>query len=147
MKLNTSMILQLKAFHVEHFKIEENVNGISKFMLDADFSPIKAVKKLDGSQHKGIIFTLKVNRRVKNPALRVEAKITAVFDIDKSIPEERQVRLMLYNGLSILYGIIRGMVFQSCSILPPSMRLLPTVNVEEFVKMKLQQRQKSGTTQ
>jgi len=139
MKLSTSTILQLKEIQVEHFKLEENINGTNKFILDADFWPIEFTARDGKKQYKGISFTLRVNYRTKNPALKAEVKIAAAFDVDKDLSEEKQVKFILYNGLSILYGIIRGMIFQACSILPPSMRLLPTVNIADFVKSRLQE--------
>ena len=138
MKLNTSTILQLKEIQVEHFKLEENINGVNKFILDADFLPIEFTARDGKKQYRGISFILKVNHRTKNPALKAEIKIVAAFDVDKNLSEEEQVKFILYNGLSILYGIIRGMIFQACSILPPSMRLLPTVNIIDFIKSRLQ---------
>lgn len=138
MKLKTS-ILQLKKLQVEQFKLEENINGINKFILDADFVPVESAEGDNNEKYRGFHFTLKVNDRAKNPALKSKIEIAVLFDVDKNLPEEKQVNFILYNGLAILYGIIRGMIFQACSILPPNMRLLPSVNLADFINFKLQE--------
>jgi len=139
MKLKLSTILQLKKVQVEYFKLEENIEGINKFLLDADFLPIKVEGERNEGSYKGITFTLKVNHRTKNPALKAEIRVHALFDVDRKLNEEEQIKYILYNGLSIIYGIVRGMIFQACSVLPVSMRLLPTVDIANFIQLKLEE--------
>lgn len=42
-----------------------------------------------------------------------------------------------YNGLSIVYGFFRGIVFQKCSFLPPKDRILPTLDLTELIESKI----------
>ncbi len=85
--------------------------------------------------YKGLEFKLDVNKGTKNAALKAHVEILALFDaIDKELSEEDKTKLILYNGLSIIYGIIRGMIYQACSTLPPDYRVLPAVNIKDFVK-------------
>ena len=136
MKLEISTTLQLKEIQIKRFSLEENIDGINKFLLDADFLPV-VVEGKDGKSYKGINFTLKINYKAKKPALKADIEILALFEINKNLKEEEQAMYILYNGLSILYGIVRGMIFQACSVLPPFMRLLPTVNIAEFIQVRL----------
>ncbi len=134
MKLKTS-VLQLKELQIEKFEIEENIHGINKFILNADFTPIESSK--GDEKYRGFRFKLTVNYRVKNPALKSRIELAVLFDIDKNLTEKEQVRLILYNGLSIIYGMMRGMIFQACSILPPDMKALPSINLVDFIDFKL----------
>ncbi len=136
MKLKTASLLQLKEIQLKKFKIEENIDGLNRFILDADFTPFEITIK--NRIYKGIDFTLKINSKAKKPALKAEINMLAIFEIDENLDKRKQIKILLYNGLSILYGIARGMIFQGCSILPSDYRLLPTVNIAEFVKKKME---------
>jgi len=146
MKLEISSVLQLKKIQINRFKIEENIEGINKIRLYSDFDLIVWSEKDDSDkQNKGIHFVLKVNEKVKNPALKCLIDLIVLFSIDKNISEDQQIKFILYNGLSIVYGIVRGMVYQACSILPPSMRMLPTVDLNRLIKLKLEEIKASST--
>jgi hypothetical protein len=143
MKLKTSRFLQLRDFKIERFKVEENINGAKKFVLNADFVPIETKDK--EKKQRGFIFELKVNERVKGAALKAEIKLALLFETDENLTEDKQTMLILNNGLSIAYGMARGMIFQACSVLPPNAKLLPSVNIKEFIKDKVKmQREKEG---
>ncbi len=144
MKLETSATLQLKKIQVEKFKLEEDIKGNNKFILAADFDPIELVDSNNNEKYRGFHFTLKVNDKAKNSALKCRIEITAIFDVDKNLSKEEQVKFVLYNGLSILYGITRGMVFQACSILPPNRRMLPTVNIVKLIESKMKKLKKEN---
>ncbi len=137
MKLEISTALQLKKIQVEKFKLEEDIKGSNKFILAADFDPIELVNSKNDEKYSGLHFTLKVNDKSKNSALKCRIEITGIFDVDKNLSKEKQVEFVLHNGLSILYGITRGMVFQACSVLPPNMRMLPTVNIAKLIELKM----------
>ncbi len=136
MKLKISNLLQLRDIKVNHFKLEENINGIKKFILDADFTPFEINK--DGESIKALDFILKVNAKAKNPTLKAELKLFATFDISDKFEDYKQIEILLYNGLSILYGIARGMILQGGSILSPQNRLLPAVDIAKLVKDKME---------
>jgi len=147
MKLKISTALRLKKIQVKKFKLEENIEGNNKFILAADFYPIELIDRTNDEKYRGIKFILKVNDKAKNSALKCTMEIVAIFDIDKNLSEEKQVTFMLYNGLSILYGIARGMIFQACSILPPNMKMIPTVNIDDLIKSKLKSTKTGKTNQ
>ena len=133
MKLTESPILRLKTIKVLNFKIEENIKGENKFNLNGDFEGI--VHRSKDKTYKGLEFKLDVNKGTKNAAIKAHLEILALFDIvNKELSEEEEAKFLLYNGLSIIYGIVRGMIYQACSVLPPDYRILPTVNMKDFIK-------------
>ena len=133
MKLAESSILQLKAIEVLNFRIEENIKGKKKFNLDGDFEVV-GYRSKDGV-YKGLEFKLDINKGAKNAALKAHIEILALFDVvNKEMSEENKTKFILYNGLSITYGIVRGMIYQACSTLPPDYRVLPAVDIKDFVK-------------
>ncbi|WP_025209563.1 hypothetical protein [Hippea sp. KM1] len=141
MKLTESSILQLKAIKVLNFRIEENIKGKKKFNLDGDFEVVGY--KLENDVYKGIEFKLDINKGSKNAALKAHIEILALFNVvDKEMSEKDKTRFMLYNGLSIVYGIIRGMIYQACSALPPDYRVLPAVNIKDFIKSCIEEKLK-----
>ena len=141
MKLTESSILQLKAIKVLNFRIEENIKGKKKFNLDGDFEVVGY--KLENDVYKGIEFKLDINKGSKNAALKAHIEILTLFDVvDKEMSEEDKTRFILYNGLSIVYGIIRGMIYQACSTLPPDYRVLPAVNIKDFIKSCIEEKLK-----
>ncbi len=138
MRLTESKILQLKTVEVATFKIEENIKGVKKFNLNGDFDLI--VSSQNDKAYKGLKFKLNLNNKSQNAAIKAKVEIIALFDVDRSLPEKEQDKYILYNGLSIIYGIVRGMIYQACSIVPPEFRLLPSVNIKEFVKDKIKEK-------
>ena len=137
MRLTESKILQLKTVEVATFKIEENIKGVKKFNLNGDFDLI--VSSQNDKAYKGLKFKLNLNNKSQNAAIKAKVEIIALFDVDRSLSEKEQDKYILYNGLSIIYGIVRGMIFQACSVVPPEFRLLPSVNIKEFVIEKIKE--------
>ena len=138
MRLTESKILQLKTVEVATFKIEENIKGVKKFNLNGDFDLI--VSSQNDKAYKGLKFKLNLNNKSQNAAIKAKVEIIALFDVDRSLSEKEQDKYILYNGLSIIYGIVRGMIFQACSAVPPEFRLLPSVNIKEFVIEKIKEK-------
>lgn len=42
--------------------------------------------------------------------------------------------MLLYNGLSIVYGFLRGLIFQKCSYISPQDRIIPNINIAELIE-------------
>ncbi len=135
--------LQLKDIHIKNFKLEENLEGQNRFNINIDFEPV--LIKIEGKELNGLLVNIKINDRARKVKLKVEAEILAVFEFTTNIDEEKKARMLLYNGLSIIYGFIRGVIFQKCSYLPPNDRILPSINlaqlIEETIQNKLNQYQ------
>ncbi len=123
--------LQVKSFYFRKLKLEENPKGEVKHLLDIDFNFIK-----DSKGSLGIEFSLKYNERAKNPLIRANLTAISLFEIDKNLPEEKREKLLIVNGLVITYGMIRGIIYQMCSVIPPHQRILPSVNFQPLLKEK-----------
>ena len=123
--------LQVKAFFFEKLKLEENPRGTVKHNLDIDFNVIE-----DESGTPGIQLFVKYNTKAKNPIIRLDVEAISLFEIEKSLPEMQRKKLLFINGLVITYGLVRGVVYQMCSVIPPSQRLLPSIDFTPLLKEK-----------
>lgn len=130
--------LQLKDIQIKSFKLEENLEGQNRFNINIDFDPVLIEtedKKLDG-----LLVSIKVNDRARKVKLKLETEVLAVFEFTTDIDEEKKARMLLYNGLSIVYGFIRGLIFQKCSYLPPQDRILPSINLAQLIEETIQKK-------
>jgi len=128
--------LQLKDIHIKNFKLEENLDGQNRFNINIDFEPV--LIKIEDRELDGLLVNIKINDRARKVKLKVEAEILAVFEFTTNVDEEKKARMLLYNGLSIIYGFIRGVIFQKCSYLPPSDRILPSINLAQLIEETIQ---------
>ena len=127
--------LQLKDIQIIRLNIDENIKGEKKFNIDIDFEPVKV--NIDEKEYEGLIFYLKVNNRSRKVRLKVDTEALAIFEFEKGLSPEKKAQLLLYNGLSIIYGFLRGLIFQKCSYLRPEDRLLPSINLLDIIDKKL----------
>ena len=107
-----------------------------KFNIDIDFEPVKV--NIDEKEYDGLVVFLKINNRNRKVRLKVDTEVLAVFELDKGLSKEKKAQLLLYNGLSMVYGFLRGLIFQKCSYLEPTDRLLPTINLLEIIEKKIE---------
>ncbi|WP_297454930.1 hypothetical protein [Persephonella sp.] len=127
--------LQLKDIQIIRLNLDENIKGEKKFNIDIDFEPVKV--NIDEKEYEGLIFYLKVNNRNRKVRLKVDTEVLAIFEFEEGLPPEKKAQLLLYNGLSIIYGFLRGLIFQKCSYLRPEDRLLPSINLLDIIDKKL----------
>jgi len=130
--------LQLKDIQIKSFKLEENLEGQNRFNINIDFDPV--LIKTEDKKLDGLLVSIKVNDRARKVKLKLETEVLAVFEFTTDIDEEKKARMLLYNGLSIVYGFIRGLVFQKCSYLPPQDRILPSVNLAQLIEETIQKK-------
>jgi len=123
--------LQVKNVFFETLKVEENPSGEKKDNLDIDFNYAKTE-----SGDYAVEFELKYNLRAKNPLIRAHIKAIVVFSLDEKLPEDTAMKLLTINAPVITYGLIRGIIFQMCSFIPPYQRIIPAVNFLELIKSK-----------
>ncbi len=130
--------LQLKDIQIKSFKLEENLEGQNRFNINIDFDPV--LIKTEDKKLDGLLVSIKVNDRARKVKLKLETEVLAVFEFTTDIDEEKKARMLLYNGLSIVYGFIRGLVFQKCSYLPPQDRILPSINLAQLIEETIQKK-------
>ncbi len=128
--------LQLEDIQIENFSLEENLEGQNRFKIDIDFDPV--IVETDNEKFDGLLVNVKINDRARNVKLKAKAEILAVFKFTEELNEEKKARLLLYNGLSIVYGFIRGIIFQKCSYLPLKDRIIPSVNIAQLIEETIQ---------
>ncbi|WP_457569121.1 hypothetical protein [Desulfurobacterium sp.] len=123
--------LQVKGFFLKKLKLEENPEGEVKNLLDIDFEFFH-----DDKEQLGIEFFLKYNVRARKPLIKADVVAVSLFEVDQKLPQEQREKLFVINGLVITYGMIRGILYQMCSVLPPSQRILPSINFQPLLKEK-----------
>jgi hypothetical protein len=128
--------LQLKDIQIKKFNLEENTEGQHIFNINMDFEPL--LLKLGEHNLDGLLVKIKINDRTRNVKLKVKTELLAVFEFSTDLSKEKKANMLLYNGLAVVYGFLRGLVFQKCSYLPPKDRILPNVNLVDLIKEKLE---------
>lgn len=137
MKAKKSTILQLEVFEVTKCELKENLEGSSNdISLDFDFNLIQG--QIKNEVLSGFHVFLKINPGKKNVKLSGKLQANGLFKInsDELSEEGQRNRFLLNNGLSIIYGIFRGIIYEKASNLEPWNRLLPTINLIEIIKEK-----------
>jgi len=66
---------------------------------------------------------------------QVECEIMGIFEISEEIPEERWPGFIRLNGLSILYGILRGQLANATGSFPNGKLLIPTIMPKDIIQM------------
>jgi preprotein translocase subunit SecB len=64
----------------------------------------------------------------------LETEIVGFFSFNESDPKEKMEMLVRLNGVSILYGILRGIVATASGSFPAGKFLLPTVMPQDVVE-------------
>jgi len=128
--------LQLKDIQIKEFYIEENIKGQNRFNINIDFDPV--LIETDKEKFDGLLVKIKINDRARNVKLKVKTEVLAIFEFSDGLSEEKKARMLLYNGLSIVYGFLRGLIFQKCSYLPPKDRILPSINLAELIEKTIE---------
>ncbi|MBK3332928.1 hypothetical protein GWK41_07590 [Persephonella atlantica] len=128
--------LQLEDIQIKNFSLEENLEGQNRFKIDIDFDPV--IVETDNGKFDGLLVHIRINDRARNVKLKAKAEILAIFKFTEELDEEKKARLLLYNGLSIVYGFVRGIIFQKCSYLLPKDRIIPSVNIAQLIEETIQ---------
>ncbi len=76
------------------------------------------------------------NREEKFDAnqFKFRLELRGIFSFTDEIDEKQKDQLVSLNGISILYGIARGIVSQATANMPIGRLVLPTVNFSEHFK-------------
>ncbi|SNZ06990.1 hypothetical protein SAMN06265182_0868 [Persephonella hydrogeniphila] len=130
--------LQLKDIQIKKIILEENLQGQNRFNINIDFDPV--LIETEKGKFDGLLVKIKINDRARNVKLKVSTEILALFEFSKDLNEEKKARMLLYNGLSIIYGFLRGMIFQKCSYLPPKDRIIPSINLADLIEKTIESR-------
>lgn len=77
----------------------------------------------------------------------IEAEIVGYFTFDVSDSKEKMDKLIRLNGVSILYGILRGIVATTTGVFPGGKFVLPTVMPQDIVTRVENQKAKSNSSE
>ena len=147
MKAKTS-VMQLETLRVDNIHLEWYLSSLedeenldpAKYSVNLDFD-VGPVDR-EGKSY-GIRFLIKVNERKKSAPFKARAELHGTFKFLKDdLSEERKLRYLLLNGLSMLYSFVRGYFFVKLDSLPPDARLLPTVDILSAVERKAEEAKK-----
>jgi len=136
-------LLQLAHFETIKSELSEfSYNTVDIIDINLDFDLISL--DINGKILPGIEFKVDINKHKKNRKLKGHLECTGAFSFPDNKDESEQTKILLFNGLSIMYGMIRGIVFEKASSLPPYERLLPTINLVNDIKRKLEEAKKAA---
>ena len=134
--------LQVRDYFVESFHLDTNLDfktsgetsGEPELALDFDF------KKSENRPIFRVDLEVLVNRTDESfskAPYRIRIKTQTVLEFISSFPEKDIPRLLGPNGLSMAYGVARGIVGQATGIAPHGKFILPTLNFIEILRDKL----------
>ncbi len=133
-------LMQLETIRVESNRVEwslsalDNETGPVDYSVNIDFDLVSIDNK---GRKYGIRLMLKVNERKESAPFKAKVELLGVFKfISEDISEERKIRFLLLNGLTMLYSFARGYLFAKLDSLPPDARLIPTVDILSIVERK-----------
>ena len=105
--------------------------------MEIDFEPLSV--DADDENYPSLRVFLDLNKRRKGVKLGGRLVCIGAFGFSSNIEEKEKFQHLLGNGFAMIYSLLRGIVYQKASSLRPQERLLPTLNLTEIVKRKIQQ--------
>jgi len=75
---------------------------------------------------------------------QVECETLGIFEISEEIPEESWSGVIRLNGLSILYGILRGQLANATGSFPNGKLLIPTIMPKDIIQMVEEQEKRNA---
>lgn len=134
-------LLNIENYFIEKFSFDTNITfkkDIENFIMDfnIDFD----VKRNDVLSNRYLIF-MKLSIKSKKGKFatvpyNITISINGYFCFDNNVDEETQNRMIYSNGLSILYGVVRGIISQYTSTSEFGKFVIPSVNFIEILKNK-----------
>lgn len=65
---------------------------------------------------------------------KLELEVEGVFQVSDNLDEQKLFNLLHFNGLTILYGVVRGIVMNVTGSFPGGRIILPCVNMAEIIE-------------
>ncbi len=134
--------LQLTGFHLNKLSIEKHSDvGSDQDEGDEEF---KFTFKYDVKSHKDgknrfrIVLDFGLFPTAVLEYYQCHASITGYFTFTEDLDKETMMRLLHLNGLSILYGILRGQLSMISGSFGGNKLNLPTMNIQEILRSKME---------
>lgn len=130
-------LLDINEYFVRELIIKENPAYKSKKLHEGKTKISYGIKRKDA----GLDFMIDMNVQVgesrklsKANPYYISIKLTGLFRFIKKTDENIIAKMINYNGLSILYGIARGIAAQATANCMYGKYVLPTINFIELIK-------------
>ena len=132
--------LNFDEYFVDNLSIQGNPSYHPADEQEVDFSIDYEIGRAnDGTPAFELRLLVDVNQReefFRQSAYRIHLEVTGYFHFPEGTDEKDINRIVLPNGLSILYGIARSTISQSTGVARFGRFLLPSINLIEVIKNK-----------
>lgn len=132
-------LLDINEYFVRDFVIKENPKYKQKKVYEGKAKIAYNIKR----KGSGPLFMIDMAIQVGNSKNMIEQdpyyisiKLTGLFRFLEETDENTIAKMIHLNGLSILYGVTRGIVAQTTSNCIHGKYMLPTINFIELIKRK-----------
>jgi preprotein translocase subunit SecB len=133
-------IIHLEDYYLEKVLIERT-RSEEEALVDAvtasfDFDYI-VQRNADNSHQFALTFIVRDNAKAKTSHPQVykfDLRLIGFFRFEENVEEEKMQWLIRYNGGTILYGILRGMITNMTAAFPEGPIRMPTIMMDEVVK-------------
>jgi preprotein translocase subunit SecB len=143
-------LLNIDNYFVEDISIRTNP-GYKKAKAEQGALEISFDIKRKGTEPRFmVLMQVDVNKSKKSfsgAAYQISLKIIGFFSFVEGTAEETMNKMIGLNGLTILYGVSRGIVAQATANCPHGKFILPSVNFVELLKKKAQATERQARAQ
>jgi preprotein translocase subunit SecB len=132
-------LLNFDEYFVEEVYVKANPKFEKKDWNEGAIAISFDIKRKEMEPNFMIPMAIKLNHAKKdslNAPYQIILRITGFFSFPKGTDEETIHKMIGLNGLSILYGVARGVVAQATANCPHGKFILPSVNFIELMKSK-----------
>lgn len=144
-------LLNFDEYFVDNLSIQGNPSYQPVDEQEVDFNIDYEIGRAnDGSPAFELRLLVDVNQSeefFRKSAYRIHLELTGYFHFPEGTDEKDINRLVLPNGLSILYGIARSTISQSTGVARFGRFLLPSVNLFEVIKNRAKKEKSEGEIQ
>jgi preprotein translocase subunit SecB len=138
--MNVRSPLQPKQYALKYLSLEENPT-FRKTSKDVKMLVSFPVRPRLFQRPRSRDFLLRLEIRVNESAkafklapYRATLRLDTYFEVDPGLPPDKMKQMLWYNGLSIAYGIARGIIGQATAQGSHAKFVLPAVNFVEILK-------------
>ncbi len=145
-------IIHLEEYFLEKLLVERrppNASDIEYGQVSISFDFDYQIKRNpDDSSFFMLTFIVRDDPSVKTAcpqAYNIDLRIIGVFRFNEDVEEDQMQYLIRFNGCTILYGILRGILSTITGTFPEGAIKLPTIMIDEVVKKIEERIQKENT--
>jgi len=129
-------VIHLEEYYLEKILVERTRQATDEITITFDHD-YKIKRNADNPHEFALTFIVRDNPALKTPHPQVytlDLRITGFFRFNKGADEDQMQYLIRFNGCTILYGILRGMLATITGTFPEGAIRMPTIMIDEIVK-------------